>query len=154
VLPLVTSVAGLLNAARRERRDTALLMITTIIARICAPVLIWRFRVLGACLSLLLRQGLGAAVRLPMFLTSATRRQSETGVVAVTAGMMATSDVTSRLYWLDAQRVRRGRWSGFTKDGHRRTDAVLRCGDVIWETTSSMGCWTDGKLHFRICKSV
>jgi hypothetical protein len=34
-------------------------------------MLIWRFGMLGACLSLLLRQGLSAIVRLPLFRTTA-----------------------------------------------------------------------------------
>jgi O-antigen/teichoic acid export membrane protein len=99
-VPFVGLASGLgyaLNAARCERRDTALLMITTIISLICSPILIWRFGVLGACLSLLLRQGLGAVVRLPMFLTTAMRRQGRAGGAAVTTGMMATSDVGPQL---------------------------------------------------------
>jgi O-antigen/teichoic acid export membrane protein len=99
-VPLVGLANGLghaLNAARRERRDTALLMITTIISLICSSMLIWRFGVLGACLSLLLRQGLTAVVRLTMFLTTTTRRQGGTGGVVVTTGGMATSDVAPHM---------------------------------------------------------
>jgi len=95
-VPLVGLANGLghaLSAARRERQDTARLMITIIISLICSPILIWRFGVLGACLSLLLRQGLSAGVRLPMFLATITRRQGGTGGAAVTTGVMATSDV-------------------------------------------------------------
>jgi O-antigen/teichoic acid export membrane protein len=99
-VPLVGLANGLgyaLNAARRERQETALLMTTTIISLICSPILIWRFGVLGACLSLLLRQGLGAIVRLPMFFTTATRRQGGTGGTMVTTGMMTTAEVTPQL---------------------------------------------------------
>jgi O-antigen/teichoic acid export membrane protein len=99
-VPLVALSTGLgyaLNAAQRERRDTALLMIMTIISLICSPILIWRFGVLGACLSLLLRQGLSAVVRLPIFLTITTRRQGGSGGAAMMRGMMATSDVAPQL---------------------------------------------------------
>jgi O-antigen/teichoic acid export membrane protein len=99
-VPLVGLANGLgyaLNAAQRERQETALLMTTTIISLICSPILIWRFGVLGACLSLLLRQGLGAVVRLPMFFTTAMRRQGGTGGAVVTTGMMTTADVTPQL---------------------------------------------------------
>lgn len=99
-VPLVGLANGLgyaLNAAQRERQETALLMTTTIISLICSPILIWRFGVLGACLSLLLRQGLGAVVRLPMFFTTAPRRQGGTGGAVVTTGMMTTADVTPQL---------------------------------------------------------
>jgi O-antigen/teichoic acid export membrane protein len=99
-VPLVGLATGLghaLNAARRERRDTALLMITTIISLICSPILIWWFGVLGACLSLLLRQGLTAVVRLSIFLTITTRRQDGDSGAAVMTGMMATSDVAPQL---------------------------------------------------------
>jgi Na+-driven multidrug efflux pump len=99
-VPLVGLANGLgyaLNAAQRERQETALLMTTTIISLICSPILIWRFGVLGACLSLLLRQGLGAVVRLPMFFTTAPRRQGRAGGAAVTTGMVATSDLSPQL---------------------------------------------------------
>jgi O-antigen/teichoic acid export membrane protein len=99
-VPLVALSTGLgyaLNAAQRERRDTALLMIMAIISLICSPILIWRFGVLGACLSLLLRQGLSAVVRLPIFLTITTRRQGGSGGAAMMRGMMATSDVAPQL---------------------------------------------------------
>jgi O-antigen/teichoic acid export membrane protein len=98
-VPLVGLAYGLgyaLKAARCEGQETVLLMIATIISLICSPILIWRFGVLGACLSLLLQQGLSAAVRLPTFLTIATRGQGGTGEAAVRTGMMATSDVASQ----------------------------------------------------------
>jgi O-antigen/teichoic acid export membrane protein len=99
-VPLVALSTGLghaLNAAQRERRDTALLMITTIISLICSPILIWQFGVLGACLSLLLRQGLSAVVRLQMFLTTDTRRQAGLSSAVVTTGMIVPSDVAPQL---------------------------------------------------------
>jgi O-antigen/teichoic acid export membrane protein len=99
-VPLVALATGLghaLNAARRERRDTALLMITTIISLICSPILIWQFGVLGACLSLLLRQGLSAVVRLQIFLTTATRRQGGPSGAVVTTGTIAPLDVAPQL---------------------------------------------------------
>jgi O-antigen/teichoic acid export membrane protein len=99
-VPLVGLANGLghaLNAARRERQDTTLLMITTIISLICAPILIWRFGVLGACLSLLLRQSLVAAVRLWIFLTTTMRRQAGTGSAVVTTEIMTSSDIAPQL---------------------------------------------------------
>lgn len=99
-VPLVGLANGLgyaLNAAQRERQETALLMTTAIISLICSAILIWQFGMLGACLSLVLRQGLGAVVRLPMFLTTAMRRQGGTGGAVVTTGMMTTADVTPQL---------------------------------------------------------
>jgi O-antigen/teichoic acid export membrane protein len=69
LLGLATGLGYALNAARRERQETALLMSATVFSLICTPLLIWRFGVLGACLSLLLRQGAGAMIRVPIFLS-------------------------------------------------------------------------------------
>jgi O-antigen/teichoic acid export membrane protein len=99
-VPLVGLTLGLgyaLNSAQRERRDTALLMITIILSLLCAPMLIWLFGVLGACLSLLLRQGLSAIVRLSLFCTTAMRHQDGTGGGVGAPGMRATSAVTPPL---------------------------------------------------------
>jgi O-antigen/teichoic acid export membrane protein len=98
-VPLVGLACGFgyaLNAARRERQDTALLMVTTILSLACAPILIWRLGVLGACLSLLLRQGLSAIVRLIMLFTTATRGQENIGRSVKVPGTVATPEVTSQ----------------------------------------------------------
>ena len=97
LLGLANGLGYALNAAQRERRDTALLTITTIISLICSPLLIWRFGVLGACLALLLRQGLTAVVRLWMFLTTPTRRRAEIGGTVAPTDMMASADIASQL---------------------------------------------------------
>jgi O-antigen/teichoic acid export membrane protein len=80
LLGLTQGLAYALNAAQCERRDLVRLLVTTSIALICTPILIWQFGVLGACLSLLLRQGLPAVARLSLFRTISMRREGRPAV--------------------------------------------------------------------------